>query len=639
MNFHRCLLFVLGTFGVALSGCGGGSTSGSMPSGPTPCPNGFTGTPPNCTQTQASGSFTPQSTQTSASLPAVGGYSGSITVPALTSGSGAVEVTTYTTLPLGLPQLQSAARIPQSVNTALLYFSFVSASTLTFAGTPGLSVTLPSASLCSTCFIAEYENGQWVTVLGPGTISGNSVVFAASSAPLTLPGGQTAYFALYNGSGTLAPDRPSAPGDTFSFAGTSVRSDAYTYPSPSPQPSTVASIAVTQNVVVSSASNPFGSGTVTDFNTVESDAATLQTLTTTTDAYYTFNPIGSQSQMLLVGSKATDDAGNTFSTQYTTPLIVDVVPEQSGQSWTNTPGATIVQNTIDGNAYNRSVLADGSYTENDTLYTGSGAGNYPFINTTYSDATNGTATFSVKRNYDAGSTVGGGFKTITYTITFAAPASNAISAVVTSQSLPFPPATPPPSPAPATVANIPAWFASGAKLYTETDANKGSATIPASCNLGASFGTTGNHLNQKIVQLDLVFGTNDTTTIDTYVVPGFGPVCTQLSDTLAAFYNYNQDWLDINIPDPTPLPGFFLISTATSATVPMHTTTINETLTLTAAGASNHSVARRAESSTEAMTAAVTNVRLQLAQWKMRERAKALEGLALRMFAAGGAHR
>ncbi|HTA38313.1 MAG TPA: hypothetical protein VK760_04515, partial [Candidatus Acidoferrales bacterium] len=79
--------------------------------------------------------------------------------------------------------------------------------------------------------------------------------------------------------------RVAAAGNAFAYGGQSVWRDVYTYPSPKPQPSTRTVTTISRSVKIASTSNPFGSGTVLDYATVENDATVFQQTAQTSDAY------------------------------------------------------------------------------------------------------------------------------------------------------------------------------------------------------------------------------------------------------------------------------------------------------------------------------------------------------------------
>jgi hypothetical protein len=72
----------------------------------------------------------------------------------------------------------NAARTPQDLTqTAILYVEFVTSTSVTLNGTPGISITLPSITAGASYYLADYSAtaGWQAPVAGPGTTSGNTV--------------------------------------------------------------------------------------------------------------------------------------------------------------------------------------------------------------------------------------------------------------------------------------------------------------------------------------------------------------------------------------------------------------------------------------------------------------------------------
>lgn len=192
---------------LALAACSG-NYAGSPPfAQPTACPGGQTGTAPNCAPATATSSVTPSSTQaTQPALPAAGGVSGNINLPAAISGTTPIAVTTSVTPPAGVPTLKGHLRAPRSTtgaNIALLYVGYLTTSNVTLNGIPGYSLTLPpSIATGSSIYVAQYNAtaGTWNTILGPVTTAGSTLNIPAGNGTLNLAANQSSYFAIYAGS-------------------------------------------------------------------------------------------------------------------------------------------------------------------------------------------------------------------------------------------------------------------------------------------------------------------------------------------------------------------------------------------------------------------------------------------------------
>lgn len=375
---------------------------------------------------------------------------------------------------------------------------------------------------------------------------------------------------------TVYTQRPSNSGNSFAFAGTVNEADTFAYPSPTLPPTNVTAN-VTQNVTVSATANPYGAGAVSDFKVIESDAYPTQTYKTTTDYYYQ-QPAA---DFELLGYSAIDDQGNTTAVQYGTPQTVDELPETKDAAWTNSPAMTLAQVFVGQETASRTVNADGTYTDREDVYSGTGGGtNYPAMQVVLSDSADGSSSLQYTYNYT------GTTRTYTsYTVTWAvtapyvpSPAPGATpgaAQVDVYQSSSRVVSTPAPSPAPVYQFSLSQWYQ--LPLYTETDKNLGSATIPSSCAVPSAFGTTAMQLEQQVNSLDTALGSTETRKTDTYVVTGFGPVCVQVSDVTNAYYDFQND------------TGYKWYYNST----PMQTSTVSETLTLQSSGTSTAPQNRR----------------------------------------------
>ena len=187
-----------------LAACGGGGGGSSVPAVTN------TATP----AATSSGTVTAGASAQTATLAQISsGYSGSITVPAVSSGSGSsVTATLENSLPGGVPAPASIARAPQAIGgtiTPLVYVAFTVTSTVTFSSTPGFTFTLPagtSLAAGSSAYVAFYSPSTgWKSLLGPGSVSGQTITFAAASgSATTLTPGTTYVFCLYSTS-TASP--------------------------------------------------------------------------------------------------------------------------------------------------------------------------------------------------------------------------------------------------------------------------------------------------------------------------------------------------------------------------------------------------------------------------------------------------
>ncbi len=170
---------------LALAACSKNSNS-AAPTAPTPTP------PTSVTFTIAAGG-------TSQAIPGSFGYTGTVAFPRATAGAGTSFTIseTGTEPPTGAPSLG----LP---NAPLLYFDFVAAKTVTFAGFPSITITIPSNIVTTgeQFFIAFFDPTNpaagWITNFrGPGTLNGQTLSFPGNSTPTTFKAGASYDYVLY----------------------------------------------------------------------------------------------------------------------------------------------------------------------------------------------------------------------------------------------------------------------------------------------------------------------------------------------------------------------------------------------------------------------------------------------------------
>jgi hypothetical protein len=296
------------------------------------------------------------------------------------------------------------------------------------------------------------------------------------------------------------------------YAGTSLQTDAFGYPRASPLPSTSVAGSLALTLTNGSVANPAGQP-ATNIHSVETQTLPLFTTTETTDSWLAF----STTQTSLFGFASTDNESpvpNTLTTAYTTPQIVDALPETNGATWTNSPEASIVESDADGESAARTVNADGTYTEVDTY---PNRDPYTFTNT-------------ITVNPDgSGSYTGSGFIAYgVYGLTYSAPASGIITVDVLSHQ------------GPVLFGTVKAWYPN-ASFYRQQNTITTGTTFPKACAVPARYGIAGNELLQVTSRVDPVIGYTDSQTIQTYTAPSAGAVCVALSDTTDYYYDYSDD--------------------------------------------------------------------------------------------------
>lgn len=220
----------------------------------TACPSGFTGAAPNCVQAFATDTFMPLSSATTAPLPTVGGYSGTLIVPPA-AVAASITINASLVVPQGVTPLTLLKRAPMRVRVAnsggitpLLYITLTASGAVTFTGLPGFTIALPTSLVnAGPFYLAQYENGTWVTIAGPLNQSNGSVTFPMlTTGSLTLSSGGSVYYALYNGgtAPTPSPGISPTPGPTSTATssatptpGPSVSASSSSSSSPTPVPS------------------------------------------------------------------------------------------------------------------------------------------------------------------------------------------------------------------------------------------------------------------------------------------------------------------------------------------------------------------------------------------------------------------
>jgi hypothetical protein len=316
---------------------------------------------------------------------------------------------------------------------------------------------------------------------------------------------------------------PLAAGDTFTYAGTTL--DSFVYYGATPNPSATVAYTVGQSVE-DMGPEPFANATPYDLHTVESDTSPNQAITVTTDTYLASIPVSAGvTDFDTYGYASSDTDGRAITDTVTAPGstngLLDILPEVSQQSWTNTGAATIAESESDGFSANRVVNADGSYSETDTYPQTSAVGASAPLTATITQNADGSGSYSLPANPYGASTTAAPNVTFTYS----APSGGVLTVAYSDGD---------PNDAQSTTAT--AWFT--APLYVETDLDHGGLTIPAACNVPAQYGTLGDAVEQHFVQADAIIGTLEDFDQVTYVTGGYA-VCTTLISTTQNFYDFS----------------------------------------------------------------------------------------------------
>ena len=354
---------------------------------------------------------------------------------------------------------------------------------------------------------------------------------------------------------TVSSQRPSNVGDRFTFTGSLTTTTQLVNSNPTKVQTDSATIAVTTTTspsmppVVLATPGPV---IATTTNTVETDVYPLETVSTNTATLYGYvtGSTGVPSNIvpgsfLQISTQATDSNGVQYATQFdpSGPSgngILDVLPEKTGPFGPNNAVLQYDETDQAKFARHRVVGATGSYVE-----TGTDA---------FHDVQTITVNTDLSASYDARQYSG-------YRFTMTAPTGSPAkitfrvfnSAGTNIQSFSLTP-----------------WFPAGVtQPSTETDVDNGPTAFPASCNVPAKYGTSGNQIVQTMTRVDPALGNSELMTTTTYVAPRVGPVCIQLADTVKTFYDF------------TLQNGFIVL--VGSGTTNIQQTTLNETLTLQSA--------------------------------------------------------
>jgi hypothetical protein len=243
----------------AIAACGSGSVD-YTPLGPAATQSGST-------STTGTTSLPPASS---------GGITAAVVLPPA-GGSANVTVTVSHTTFTGTPALslarrtQSGSRTPQAAAPPfpVLYLEFVSSTSVTLNGTPGVTFTLPSIVSGQQYFLASYGPNGWnYPVEGPGTVSGSTVSFPiGNGTAVTISPTAPAILALYTAGGpgispallTFDVNNPSTASFTVTEPGNAAAfTAAIACATPSPTPTQlIAGVArVPQSVQVSPTPTP-----------------------------------------------------------------------------------------------------------------------------------------------------------------------------------------------------------------------------------------------------------------------------------------------------------------------------------------------------------------------------------------------
>lgn len=410
---------------------------------------------------------------------------------------------------------------------------------------------------------------------GGGSSTSSAVV------PVLSPGAATSAPA------TSGSPYPTSDGASLAYNGTLTQSfqtfTEVSAPGSSPEPVSTTTQNVNAAITVRANQSFNGNNGLFDLhsNETDADASGLKTTTSTTDTYESVAANGASSQLLQYGSLFVDEAGDSTTTSFASPLTLDQIPETGGAQWTNSPAASI-QQALAGNSngssvtVQRTIHSDGTYSENTTYPTNYSYPGYTGVGQ-IQENTDGSGSFAFVSNTSP--------LTLQYSVPVPQPTGSPLITIAEFPYLdPTPGSTPPPTGA---VFQLPDWYGSAPQFYNETDRDLGELAVPSSCKLSAQLPQSAYAIQQTIDRTDTILGTTEHLTTTSYVSAGYGALCTTQSDTLTLYYDFSGDQ-----------------RYAFTSNMPLEIDTVNETLTLQSATsaartrtASVSSVSARADAS------------------------------------------
>jgi hypothetical protein len=397
--------------------------------------------------------------------------------------------------------------------TTTAYITLTPTSTVTLTGAVNITVSTPAGML------GAYYNSQgfWVTLPVSGTLS--------------LASGVAAYFAVYSGGVLPSPNpdgcvgaqpdattrtgaraalvgvQPITSGATFGYTGTLTSTIVRSTPCAMPTATSNANV----SIAVTMTSAPAG----VDEHSVENDAYSTQTVTTTTDAIVEATSSPAPQSFAELSETTTDEVGDSTVTTYgLAPLVYAIAsPLPFSGTITNDPPSTVNATLADGTTTARTYTASGAYTENDSI---PGGGSNTI-----------TSNSSFAGNYTVNSSQG------TLVFAFTAPSNGQINLTESLGGTTL-----------GTLA-IPQWW-TGSSLYSDTTVDEGPGGLPTACQPSPAV-SSADDFRRTINIIDPALGYTETETIDAYVVKNYistttvGPACVVISDVQNLYYDYFYD--------------------------------------------------------------------------------------------------
>lgn len=358
--------------------------------------------------------------------------------------------------------------------------------------------------------------------------------------------------------------RPNTAGTQAQFTGTLTENDVNNVIAATPVTTTTTS-ALTDTVAT--AADAQGNTTFTSTEAAVSQLRTVTTSTTATVAYQAQS--GGTVNVRALKTVASDTNGVTYETDYgSNNGLLTVLPETAGTfsndakaTYKETdPGQNIGATGTQNVTTQRDINADGSYTQT------TGTFDYSLKPTTN----------TAQEAADFSGTIGLNNLPGTRLFTFSAPAGGSISYTYYNGASKR-----------TAKSTVPNWIPSSQTAPSiETDTIATNAALDASCTVPSKYGATGTKVTQTITTADGAQGTLEKRTTTSYDVLGAGTICATVADTIQAFYDFSEQ--EGGVPRLVP---------SGSATVPIATTSVAETLSLQSTNAPGTSSAQRAPAS------------------------------------------
>jgi hypothetical protein len=334
--------------------------------------------------------------------------------------------------------------------------------------------------------------------------------------------------------GPIPSTYPGSNGETLVYSGKMTQKfqsfPEVVAPGSTPEPVSVTKGNVSQTITVRTRQSFNGGKQLVDLHDEESDAyaSGLKVTTSTTDSFEKRQA----SQLLNYGSQYVDESGDTMTTSYAPPRVEDTLPENPGAQWSNGAGALVLEGLAGDKkgspiTVSRTVHDDGTYSESTTYPPGYSALGYTGVGQ-IQENTDGTGTYAFVAN--------GSPLTIVYSQPVPQLSGPPLITIGVYQQL-----DPTSGSTPTSVSTLASWYGTAPALYNEIDRDFGEVAVPAPCALRSKFPKSATEIRKTIDTTDTVLGYTDHEVSASYVVPGFGVLCSTLQDTQTLYYDFNGD--------------------------------------------------------------------------------------------------